>query len=216
MSFRKQDIFNMFAMLRRLSRELIRESALYSRIWRLMERDQARMVAAGNPFDANRIKALGADIEELRALGLECDKKLANMGPVLFDLCAAADAFFTFRDKAHALGVSETHLRRQMHGDHGEETSRLYTLIFACHGEYRGKEDFIGPDQFDMPLWEVASAWFRHLLHHNQDFAAMASGVLDRVFPNMAKYQMTVMPDGSQTLTRMPPQLRLIRMEAQS
>jgi hypothetical protein len=65
-----------------------------------------------------------------------------------------------------------------------------------------------------MPLWTIASAYFHHLLATNEEFAAKIREGFDEFFPGLTKYKQVIAPDGTVTMQRLPPNLKIVARNA--
>jgi len=204
----KAELFLAFVRLRRIARSIVRCDAEWRNDYLLLRRQKRTLQGQNSPFDQARLAGISTEITRISEIRRENHAELVCFGPNLMEMCSLADQMLTFREKAHVLGVSEQHLRNRLCGK-GEDT-RLYTMIFANHGEYRDKAEFIGPCQIAMPLWEIASAWFHHLLKTDQSFSDKCSEGLDEFLAGVPKYQRLEYADGTTEFKRLPPELRMI------
>jgi hypothetical protein len=210
--WRRMQLFNRFAYLRRNGRFLARVYIQGQESISAAKKNKKYLEAQNNPFNRHHITAMEAAIVKWHEIIADINAQLAAAGPTLMALCDQADNICTFREKAHILGVSEQHLLSKLHNRHNDET-RLYSMVFAGHAEYRGKEDFVPPVAEDMPLWTIASAWFFHLLQTNATFSKEISNSFHAQFPGIPMYQRTQQPDGTFVMQRLPPKLRLMSKE---
>ncbi len=209
----KKLLFINFVLLRRTARELVEANIFCHDEIRVLRRHKNKLKASGNPFDRSRIDWLTAEIKEISEEIKEMDQELADMGENLMIHCTVADKILSFTEKAQILGLSEMHLRKQCND---WEDKRLFSMIFACHAEYRGKEDIVDTLLLEAPLWGIASAWFFHLLKTNKKFSDTCSVGFDDLFPHLPKYQVITYSDGTSETKRMPPRLQLIQRGAGS
>jgi hypothetical protein len=206
----KKEVRRGFVFLRRVARESVANYIFFQKDWRDLKRKRNKLKADASPFSTFRIKKLNFEIDFIREDLRDTDEELAELGQHLMALCDAADRVMSFREKAHLLGVSEQHLRKQVNG---WEDKRIFTMIFACHAEYRGNKDFVDCNLLEAPFWGIASAWFFQLLKTNKEFSSKCSEGVDKFFSHLPKYQQVTGHDGTVTLKRMPPKLELVSRE---
>lgn len=170
---RKKDIFNRFAWLRWYARVRIAYAAAfvghlrdYKRLKSICEAD-----AKYGDFKTRRqadeaIKEIEVAIPRTDDCLREIKAELAGLGSLLAILCGEADELCTFREKCHIIGVSERHMRIRMDRD-DEHDTKMRSLIFVHHGEYRGHKDLLPRFDIDMPLWTIAMESFAYALKHD-------------------------------------------------
>lgn len=188
---RKKELFNRFARLRWSSRTRIAYAAAfvghlrdYKRLLTIYDIDAKYGDFETRRLAAEDIKEIEAAITRTGGCLREIKESLASLGPHLADLCVEADELCTFREKCHILGVSERHMRVRV-DRYDENDTKMRTLIFVYHGEYRGKKDLLPRFSIDMPLWTIAMESFAYALKHDINVRQRSEEALSLFLTNL-------------------------------
>ena len=203
----RSEVINGFFFLKRAARKNINFINMCRVRSNILRRHKRLLEHRNSAFDKHRIEELEANASLFDSDAEPHRKFLIDLGEALINVLPYADRFLSFHDKCQILGVNHIEALSRLSGD---KSISIEKMIFVHCLEYRGKDDCLPSNDISMPLWNVYRKRLLHELETNTELREASNRFLDDFLAGVPKYRLEKNPDGSETLVRMPPKLKLM------
>ncbi len=207
----RNQILNELTAIKRIARLYLIQFDNLGLLRKKFRRERSILENEGSPFNKNRISKISDSILELDSLVGTVKKLIGDLGRKLYYLCDNADKILSMHDKAQVLSVSLTHIERvvKSYGDDPSDVP-LNNLIFEYIVEYRGNDDYVHGPSEALPFFNITRKRMMDFFKDPQ-FEEVTRNMVDELFSDLKLNTVTRNEDGSLTIERMPPKLRIVK-----